>query len=77
MAYLAYRPVSWFSITGGRLGDPFFHATTLVWADDLSLEGVVMSFVPQLSNDFSLFATAGLFPIQDIPPAPTNAASPK
>jgi len=37
----------------------------------------VMSFVPQLSNDFSLFATAGLFPIQDIPPAPTNAASPK
>ena len=76
-AYLAYRPVSWFSITGGRLGDPFFHATTLVWADDLSLEGVVMSFVPQLSNDFSLFATAGLFPIQDIPPAPTNAASPK
>ncbi len=36
-ALVAYHPTSWFSITGGRLGKPFFAPTTLVWANDLSL----------------------------------------
>jgi hypothetical protein len=77
LAYLAYHPASWFSMTGGRLGDPFFHSTTLVWSNDLSLEGVVASLTPKLTRDFSLFATAGLFPIQDIEPSPTSDAPSK
>jgi hypothetical protein len=77
LAYISYRPVSWLTLTGGRLGNPFFRSTTLVWSNDLSLEGVVANFVPQLSDSFSLFATAGIFPIQNIDVTSTNAAPSK
>ena len=77
LGYLAYHPASWFTATGGRLGNPFFKSTTLVWSNDLSLEGLVARFSPHLNPDFSLFATAGIFPIQDIEPAPTNSAPSK
>jgi hypothetical protein len=77
LAYLTYRPVNWFSMTGGRLGNPFFRSTTLVWSNDLSLEGVVASFVPQLNDSFGLFTTVGIFPIQNIDASPTNAAPSK
>jgi len=77
LAYLTYHPSSWFSMTGGRLGNPFFHSTTLVWANDLSLEGIVASFTPHFGERFSVFATAGAFPILDVEPAPTTSAASK
>jgi len=77
LAYLAYHPTGWFTATGGRLGNPFFKSSTLVWSNDLSLEGIVAKLTPHLTQDFSMFATAGLFPIQDIQPAPTNSAPSK
>lgn len=77
LGYLAYHPLSWFTATGGRLGNPFFKSSTLVWSNDLSLEGIVVRFAPHLRDDLSMFATAGMFPIQDIEPAPTNGAPSK
>ena len=77
LAYVNYHPLSWMSFTGGRLGNPFVHSTTLVWATDLSLEGIVASFTPRFTDNFGGFATAGMFPIQNIDPSPTNAAPSK
>ena len=76
-AYIAYHPLSWFEVSGGRIGNPFFKPTTLIWADDVSLEGVVARFYPQFTERFKFFTTAGAFPILQIDPAPTNSADSK
>lgn len=73
-AYLAYHPTSWVTMMAGRVGNPYFAPTTLVWADDLSLEGVVVSFRPQITRNLGLFATAGLLPILQIDPTPTTSS---
>lgn len=75
-AFISYRPLSWLYFTGGRLGNPFFSPTTLVWGDDLSLQGVVLGVKPQI-GPVRVFATAGAFPIQDIEPNPFNSARSK
>jgi Putative porin len=76
-AYLAYHPTSWFTLSGGRVGNPYFRPTTLVWADDVSLEGVVVAFNPQLTSNLTWFTTAGALPLLQINPVPTNSASSK
>jgi hypothetical protein len=76
-AYLAYHPGDWFAIEAGRLGNPFLTPTSLLWADDLSLEGLVSSVRPRLGERVTLFATAGAFPIQQISPTPLNSAKSK
>jgi hypothetical protein len=75
-AFISYRPLSWLYFTGGRLGNPFFSPTTLVWGDDLSLQGVVLGVKPKF-GPVRTFATAGAFPIQDIEPNPFSSARSK
>jgi hypothetical protein len=76
-AYIAYHPLSWLEVSAGRVGNPFFKPTTLIWADDVSLEGVVVSFHPQLTQRLKFFTLAGAFPILQIDPVPTNSADSK
>jgi Putative porin len=76
-AYVSYRPTSWAYVTGGRLGNPFLSNTTLVWGDDLSLQGLVAGLTPHFGEAFGAFATAGLFPIQDIEPTPLTSSRSK
>jgi len=76
-AFIAYHPVSWFQISGGRIGNPYFERTTLVWATDLSLEGIAATFTPKVTDQIGVFATAGAFPILDVPPSPLNSARSK
>jgi hypothetical protein len=76
-AYIAYTPVSWLTLSAGRVGNPFFEPTTLIWADDVSLEGVVASVRPQVTHALALFATAGAFPILQVDPTPVNSAESK
>jgi hypothetical protein len=76
-AYIAYTPASWFALSAGRVGNPFFEPTTLIWADDVSLEGIVVGFRPQVTHALALFATAGAFPILQVDPVPLNSAESK
>jgi len=76
-AYLAYHPENWLTLSGGRVGNPFFTPTTLIWATDVSLEGLVATFTPQLGPHWSLFTTAGAFPILQNDPTPTSSARSK
>jgi hypothetical protein len=76
-AYIAYHPLSWLELSVGRVGNPYFTPTTLIWADDVSLEGIVASFRPQLAKNLSTFTTVGAFPILQVDPTPTNSAASK
>jgi Putative porin len=66
-AYITYYPFTWLYFNGGRIGNPFYSPTSLVWADDLSLEGLVLGFKPYFGR-FQPYAIAGAFPIQDVEP---------
>lgn len=61
--FLTLKPVSWLSLTGGRIANPFF-STDLVWADDLNFEGVAAQASVPLSSSVTGFATAGWFPLR-------------
>jgi hypothetical protein len=77
-AYIAYHPFSWATLTGGRVGNPFFKPTTLIWANDVSLEGLALLFdTKQLTRGWSAFTTIGAFPILQNDPIPTSSAPSK
>jgi hypothetical protein len=77
-AYIAYEPFTWVTLTGGRIGNPYFKPTTLIWANDVSLEGVAALFdTSRITHGWSVFSTAGAFPILDNPPTPTSSAPDK
>jgi hypothetical protein len=76
-AYIAYHPESWVTLSGGRVGNPFFRPTTLIWANDVSLEGVVALINPTLGPHWQLFTTVGAFPILQNDPIPTSSSPSK
>jgi hypothetical protein len=69
-AYVKYDPAEWFSVTGGRVPNPWL-STDLLWDEDLNFEGVAATFKPSFANgDFRPFLTVGAFPLrEDGPPA--------
>jgi hypothetical protein len=77
-AYIKYDPLSWLSVSGGRIKNPFF-STDLVWADDLNFEGIAMTVKPDLSSVMSgmpnTFVTAGWFPLTSMVPNQTTKRS--
>ena len=77
LAFLTYRPVPWAYIMAGRLGNPFISPTTLVWGDDLSLQGIVGGLTPHFTRELQGFFTAGAFPIEQINPSPYTEAKTK
>lgn len=77
LAFIAYQPGSALSFIGGRIGNPFFRPTTLVWADDVSLEGLAASLRPKFGHDFTWVTTAGLFPILQNDPTPLTSSPTK
>ena len=72
--FLKLDPLSWLSISGGRIANPYF-GTDLVWADDLNFEGVAMTLKPELSPSANAFLTAGWFPLQANQPKKTDSHS--
>ncbi len=73
-AYIAYHPWSWLNLSAGLVGNPYFKPTSLVWADDVSLGGVVVQLKPQITQSLNFFTVAGAYPILEIDPTPTNSA---
>lgn len=69
-AFIKYDPADWFSVTGGRIPNPWF-STDLMWDDDLSFEGVAATLKGSFANNtFKPFLTAGAFPLkEENPPA--------
>jgi Putative porin len=76
-AYLSYHPLSWFDVSAGLVGNPYFRATSLIWADDVTLGGVVIQFHPQVTQSMKFITTAGAYPVLQVDPTPLNSASSK
>ncbi len=61
----------WFTAVGGRMPDPFFTPTNLVYYQDLMFEGVAttgrLAFGDGGPDQTHVFATAGAFPILHVP----------
>ncbi len=55
------------TVTGGRIPNPWF-SSDLVWDEDLNLEGVAINLKTDtlLENKWSVFLTAGAFPLQEV-----------
>ena len=61
-AYLRYEPGTGMEINVGRFKNPFI-GTDLVWADDLSFDGISASAKTPLNDMSDVFATVGWFPL--------------
>ena len=64
-AYLRYRSGETVSVVAGRFGNPWF-GTDLVWANDLSFDGVAAQWTPRISNSIRAFATLAAMPVQEV-----------
>jgi len=67
-AFLRWQPpagMQGLSADFGRMPNPFY-STDLSWADDLSFDGVAASIRHSLASRQQFFATAGVFPLEEL-----------
>jgi hypothetical protein len=64
-AYMRYRFGDTFNVVAGRFGNPWF-GTDLVWANDLSFDGIAAQWTPRLSDNLRGFFTVAALPIQEV-----------
>lgn len=67
-AYLRWQPplfTNGLSADFGRMPNPFF-STDLAWPDDLAFDGVAAKLSHAFTPQRGLFATAGVFPIEEL-----------
>ncbi|WP_428423392.1 putative porin [Methylibium sp.] len=64
-AYVRYRHGDAFNVVAGRFGNPWF-GTDLVWANDLSFDGVAAQWTPKINDSLSGFLTLAALPIQEV-----------
>ncbi len=75
LAYIEWsRPT--FSLLGGRTVNPYL-TTDLVWASDLTMDGVAFSYRPRFSLAWGASITAGLHPLREVAGGPQTLASDK
>jgi hypothetical protein len=58
-----------FMVSGGRLHNPFFNASTLVYDEDLAFDGVAARYrlgVDEAAFSRNVYLTAGWFPLQEV-----------
>ncbi|HSV71764.1 MAG TPA: putative porin [Methylibium sp.] len=64
-AYLRYRHGEEFNVVAGRFGNPWF-GTDLVWANDLSFDGVAVQWTPRIAASARGFVTLAALPVQEV-----------
>jgi len=61
-AYIRFQPSGAFELNAGRFKNPFV-GTDLVWADDMSFDGIATTLRSVSANDTEVFGTLGWFPL--------------
>jgi hypothetical protein len=64
-ANIRYRDGGVVNAVAGRFGNPWF-GTDLVWANDLSFDGVAVRWLPALGKDTRGFVTVAALPVQEV-----------
>jgi len=70
-AYIKFQPYEWIAGTLGRFANPLV-STDLVWAPDLSFDGVLLKLTPNFGSETRPFLTAMASPVQEIDVATHN-----
>jgi hypothetical protein len=73
LGYLRWQPRQDFNVTVGRMLNPYFKSD-LIFADDLSLDGLAAGYAPRFSPAAGAFLTAGVHPLQTNQSGPFNTA---
>ncbi len=63
-AYIRFRYGD-VNAVAGRFGNPWF-GTDLLWANDLSFDGVAVQWTPQITSELRGFATLAAMPVQEV-----------
>ncbi len=69
--FIRYHDGDEWNVVAGRFGNPWF-GTDLVWAPDLSFDGVTAQWSPQLGPRVRGFATVAAMPIQEVELSPAD-----
>ena len=64
-AYIRYRRGDSINVIAGRFGNPWY-GSELVWANDLSFDGVAVQWTPRLADRLRGFATVAALPVQEV-----------
>jgi len=64
-AFIRYRRGDQLNVVAGRFGNPWF-GTDLVWANDLSFDGITAQWTPQLAARARGFLTVAALPVQEV-----------
>lgn len=64
-AYLKWSPDPSFAAWAGRFPAPWY-STDLVWDPDINFDGVALQFRPQVTAQWGLLLTTGIFPVQEV-----------
>ena len=64
-AYATYRPLTWLSLTGGKMENPF-QTSDIVWDGDVTPEGAVVQWQMPGERTVRPFATVGAFQISEL-----------
>lgn len=63
-AYVRFRAGDSISVVGGRFGNPWY-GSELIWANDLSFDGIAAQWTPRLAERVRGFATVAVLPVQE------------
>lgn len=74
LAYLDWHPLPAWTLTGGRMLIPYLKSD-LIFAPDLTLDGVAVGFAPQWSPQWGAFVNIGAHPLQTNQSGPFNTAA--
>ncbi|KAF0219914.1 MAG: hypothetical protein FD174_1638 [Geobacteraceae bacterium] len=64
-AFLKWRPTDSVVVWGGRFANPWFYSD-LVWDSDINFDGIAVNYNQKLTDAWSFFFNAGVFPIQEV-----------
>jgi hypothetical protein len=73
-AAIVWNPSASVSAQAGRIGNPWFWPTDLVWYEDLNFEGGAFTFKPKLTGTTEGFVTLGAFQMEQVDPTQTVRA---
>src|SRR5262245_54095431 len=72
-AYLGWRPTKWLDLTVGRMPNPFFAPSTLVWDPDINPEGFAEKLNFELNDRWSVFGNFAQTVYADTSPDSTTS----
>ncbi len=65
-AYAEYNPFTWASVIAGKMKNPLWEPTDMIWDTDINPEGGIFKLSKRLIPELDLFATAGAFVLDEI-----------